>query len=224
MENVDPMSFSIIPTKYESVQIAYDKNGFYRDFEKLPLDYKTLRILNENYLSDSKAVFFGSEPVIDADPVSFSALGGGFGVDNNGLWFGTTFIQSVVTATDVKGSSNKFLYLGDLFATDGVTIFRGSKELQGSDPDTFKIAYGSYYAHDKNFVYYGEDPISSHSDGFELIGGYGLYARTINKVLFSGVEIAGADSESFMVADDAGYASDSSHKYYQGNIIATGGR
>lgn len=213
LPEADPITFEIIrgDNSSWSPQVARDSKNVYSEFTALPLNPKVVRILGDHFLVDTTKVYFTNTIVAGADPKTFTAIGANFGVDINGLWSGTTLTSS--TSTPVGEKNTTYRYIGDLFATDGKVVYRGSEVLPGANLESFSYILGTYYSFDKQNVYYGSELIAVNSQGLTIFGPGAAFSKTTTEVFHNGIKIEGADPVSFSVSEDGYRATDRSRQY-----------
>lgn len=89
-------------------------------------------------------------------------------------------------------------------------------EVKDVDIDTFESLGGSYYAKDKNNVYYADDKIEdADNETFEFLRNG--YAKDKNRIYKNGSVLESVDVESFKILDEhAHYFKDKNNVYYKG--------
>lgn len=185
---VDPKTFMVLGDYY-----AKDRRGvFYSTGERIPsADPASFQVLIDHpaYAIDNEYVFWASTQIYGADVGTFKVLGESYATDKTNVYY----TDQIVTKADLKTfaykgngyaqDKNNIYHLGQVFtlskqvpqqigftyAKNADGVFYNGDEITGADIESF-TALSSYYAKDKNRVYYQWTPLGdAATSSFEVI-------------------------------------------------------
>lgn len=168
VKDADPATFSVV--SQDLSYFAKDKNFVYKENRRLEnIDPEWFRILDgsqlgNKYLVDDKRVWLeawfkdgnGSleiREVSGADPETFVILGGVWGKDKKGAFYGTHFLENSDPDTfEVLGTGYEESYKSS-YAKDKNTVYFTYKKVENADPISFRVVDGVWLLLDA----FGED-------------------------------------------------------------------
>lgn len=206
LEGADPATFVIeIPT----IPYAKDRNNVYWNGEILPdANAATFRrIMNTDYGTDGKGVYFGSEKLFGADPGSFNVLKPDLAADKHFIYSKASVLDSLRAnfsyyANFVISGDNVFENYTDLDA-ETLEIIK-SKKHRATDRYEGYVERMEVAAHEYFNIYF--DDINhrnrynlryAHMETLKILGNY--HAKDSFLVLFIFDEIYRADPKTFEV-------------------------
>lgn len=178
-------------------------------------DTKTFKILSDVYAKDAKHVYYTQNIIQDADPATFSYVGG--------FYYAKDARHVYSQGHIIPGAdSSTFTYLGGCYSKDASQVYALSSI--NDDPSGQKGFYTHLYLPETEKYYYiqvgfipGADPAT-----FTYIQGNNEfcndYAIDKQHAYYRNYAIPGADLSTYTFAGDH-YSKDKYHVYYQGKPI-----
>lgn len=140
LDGADGATFEVMET------FAKDKRrAYYYGRPLAGADMASWAILDSPYSRDQHAVFFGSEIIPGADPLTFERLplGDRWARDSKAVYYADKALPGVDVST--------FAQLDYEYAKDAHQVFYGSERVIGADAKTFKVVDGKAFDHQRSF-------------------------------------------------------------------------
>lgn len=213
LENVDPVTITQISSLFKDKNHVYDYH-----FETiLPYDATTFELIkncddtDRDYIcwaKDKNGVYYSQNIVTDADPITFSVLGGLYGKDKSNVFYESKAINGADPLT--------FTYFDNGTAKDSSRVYNSGKVVQDIDPLSFTQVGKTPYSKDKKKVFWAYDLLvieGSDSASFVPLGDLYFMGKDMNRVYAYGEPLTYVDASTFKILDNL-YAKDDKNVYY----------
>ncbi|AWH26957.1 DKNYY domain-containing protein [Stenotrophomonas sp. YAU14D1_LEIMI4_1] len=151
LRKADAATFEFIPAHYF---IARDAHAVYHAWTRLPaIDRDSFRQCGDYWL-DNRHVYFEYETSLkalaEADCTTFRSLGGAYGADDHGGWYGGRRMKQCL-----RGDRLQLSPLDPLFALDDTHVYCDGKPLPGVDRARWRLLNDGF-SRDDSRIYYLE--------------------------------------------------------------------
>lgn len=200
---------------------AMDKNYFYHFGNKLPLQRKDIKFLDnsKDFVSDGKKVFAYGKEIEGADAATFNFIANSyFAKDKNTAYYGMEKLNDADVAT--------FEVLNNLsyYAKDKSSVYFQNKKINNAQALTFGELLSNYGYDAKNIYYKGELIKDANRNNFIVLGGLSALAKDDKNVFVSGKKLLNADPATIeMLPYDSErfgrHMKDKNNVYYEDDIL-----
>ncbi|MDW7691008.1 DKNYY domain-containing protein [Flammeovirgaceae bacterium SG7u.111] len=217
------------PTTYEPINDDWakdDRHFFYRH-KFVDVEYESFEIINKNFCKDSKCVWMQNDNDLiasDIDPSATRKLNKSLIADQLHIYDFKMYVENELANKLFAYAYEDLSSFEDLdedyFIFDDKVVYQNNY-LEGAHAATFEVMDPTYYARDKNHIYYAGLPME-HVDieSFELFE-YACYAKDKNHIYAEGKILKEADLATFgPLNDDSLIYKDKNHQYRGNEILA----
>lgn len=221
IEGANPDTFEVIDYDW-----SRDDKLYFYNYQAVAVDHASFEILNTICSKDKNSVYLHNQEEIrtsSIDVASIQVVDEHYVADKDYLYSYSNWIENMEEALlkiPVKDFETITVMKHDYLLVDD-RVYHDNQLMPMADRASFKLWKDTYYAADKNHIYYAERPI----EGVDLetfhVYDYQVYAKDKNQVYYDGKVLEGVDLETFGPKDADGLLFKDKNHVYRGNEIVT---
>ena len=167
--------------------------------------YRASKKESSGFIKDANHVYCGCQQLTMADPDTFTALWGVYGMDNDFIYYYNDYkIPRTDTPSCIDNSSAEVLRMADKILYSGQVI---------SDQGAHFVCMDTDYSKDKAHVYrYGKIQDGVDAESFKILSPY--FRIDKNTAYYFDTPIMGSDAATFQVLNES-FSKDNQHVYFE---------
>ena len=214
------------PATFEQIDYDWSKDDklYFYNYRPIAVDYASFEVLNDVCSKDKSEVYFHTQDEIIPSPIdvaSVRVIDDHYVADKDYIYSFKNWIEDMDEALikiSVKDLETIKVLKHDYLLVDD-KVYHDNKLMVLTDRASFKLWKDTYYAADKNHIYYSGQPMEADVESF-FVYEYQAYARDKNHAYFDGKVLEGVDLETFGPKDEDGLLfKDKNHVYRGGEVV-----